>query len=97
MHALLAVLLLAPTARAAWPEDVTLSAMAEQDGVRVLGSQRAEFLKLVQDLGTIVANKPLAPARTLGTSGFDLGISNTFAFVQTGPQDDGSPSVWETT
>jgi hypothetical protein len=88
-------LLLGPAALAGWPEDVTLSAMAEQDGVRVLGSQREEYLELVQELGTIIANKPLIPARTLGSSGFDLGVSSTFAFVRAKLQQDGEPSVWE--
>lgn len=76
------------------PEDISLSGMAEHGGQHVSSDISADYQQLIRELGVIVSNKPLAPAGTLGASGFDLSFSNTFAFI-TATRSDGTPSPWE--
>ena len=66
---------LAPTAaQAAWPDDVSLSALATTNGQPVTNpaASRQAYETVVRELGTAIANKPMAPANTLGLSGFDV-------------------------
>lgn len=96
MRASLLLALASPTvAHAGWPEDVVVSGMLEHDGQLIdAGVARARFDELVAELGAGIANKPLAPARTLGSAGFDLSIGGTFVLTRTAAADDGSPSGW---
>ena len=89
-------LLLPGLAQAAWPNDITLSKMTEHGGLRVVDTDLlgADYQTLVAELGTAIANKPLAPAETLGASGFDFSFSNSFVFVLA-HRNDGTPSPWE--
>lgn len=91
MKTLALCLLLPTTALAAWPDDVTPSAMGEWQGSALVGSQEDAWLQLVDELGTAVANKPLAPAGTLGPLGFDLSTGTTLAFISHGTDDEPSP------
>ena len=89
------VSLLPGTALAAWPEDVTLGAMTEFDGVRVDNPEvlTAAYEELMLQLGSVIAPKPLAPAETPGAFGFDVSIGNSFLFLP--KSADGGPTVWE--
>jgi hypothetical protein len=88
-------LTLATTARAAWPEDVNLEGMLDQDGELVLDRELLgqSFRQLVMELGTMVANKPTTPADTLGTYGFDVYLSNQFVLTEARDRK-GEPSPW---
>lgn len=85
-------LLFAWAAEAA-PEDITLKGMTDFQGQHVTGDLSGDYLQLVAELGTMIANRPLYPAKTLGASGFDVSFTNTFAFV-TAQNPDGSPGPW---
>ncbi len=84
-----------PTARAAWPEDVDLPSMLEQDGEAVVDREvlGKSFRQLVMELGTMVANKPTTPADTLGIYGFDVDLSNQFVLTEARDRE-GLPSPW---
>ncbi|TNE84396.1 MAG: hypothetical protein EP330_29725 [Deltaproteobacteria bacterium] len=83
------------TALAAFPEDVVLSEMVDYRGVTVAeGSLTEEYKALIMELGTSVANQAVNPAETVGAFGFDVGIVNTFAFINSRTKD-GQPSAWE--
>lgn len=88
-------LTLATTAHAAWPEDVNLEGMLDQDGELVLDRELLgqSFRQLVMELGTMVANKPTTPADTLGTYGFDVDLSNQFVLTEARDRK-GEPSPW---
>lgn len=81
---LLSITALSAPAFAGWPADVTLSGMTSYQGVRqadaaLLG---ADYGSLVQELGSVVANRAEVPAKTLGAFGFDLSIGTSFQFVE---------------
>lgn len=83
MPRLLALIALCPTAAlAAWPEDVTPSAMTTFDGQAQLnsGNLGKMYSQLVAEVGTMVANKPLLPAETLGANGWEVGLTGDLAF-----------------
>ncbi|MCO4744587.1 MAG: hypothetical protein KC912_07360 [Proteobacteria bacterium] len=87
--------LLSSTALAAFPEDIVLSEMTEYRGVRIgQGDLSDAYKTLVMELGTAVANQPINPAETVGAFGFDVGIVNTFAFINSRTKD-GVVSPWE--
>jgi hypothetical protein len=97
MRSLSLLLLLCPTAaHAAWPEDVALSNMLEREGVAVLDPALLgdAYKQLVTELGTMIANKPTIPAKSLGAHGFafDLGAS---AVLTEATNRDGQPSPWD--
>jgi hypothetical protein len=93
----LAVLWLAlpSPALAAWPEDVDLESMPVHDGLPVLDRELLgnSYRQLVMELGTIVSNKPITPAETLGLNGFDIDLSTTFALTEAIDRK-GEPSPW---
>ena len=68
----LLALALPATAHAAWPDDVSLSALGTVQGQPVAdtAASRAAYETVVRELGTAIANQPMAPAETLGLSGF---------------------------
>jgi hypothetical protein len=82
-------------ARAAWPEDVDLPSMLEQDGEAVVDREvlGKSFRQLVMELGTMVANKPTTPADTLGAYGMDVDLSNQFVLTEARDRKD-QPSPW---
>ena len=80
---LIALLLLFPAnAVAAWPEDVTPSAMTEYGGEAQLQSQELGkmYQQLIAEVGTMVANKPLLPAETVGFNGWEVGYHMQWVF-----------------
>jgi hypothetical protein len=85
--------LLLPSLAQAQPEDLSLSSMQTWHDERVIADLHPDYLQLVRELGTVVANKPFAPPETLGAYGFDFEAANTFVF--TTPGADGAPNVWE--
>jgi hypothetical protein len=89
------LLLSAPTARAAWPEDVDLASMLDQDGEAVVDREvlGQSFRQLVTELGTMVSNKPTTPADTLGIYGFDVDLSSQFVLTEARDRK-GEPSPW---
>ena len=92
----LAALASAP-AHAGWPDDVSLSAMSTYDGEPV-DNQKATaeaYEQVVRELGVAIANKPIAPAETLGAHGFDVSLTSTVAFTSTSSDDADSPAAWE--
>ena len=93
---LLATLLLMPlTASGAYPEDVTPSEMVSFDGQLVLDSKLLgrQYEQLIKELGTVVANKPMAPAETLGAAGWDFAYYMQFIFNEARDRK-GDPSPW---
>lgn len=96
MPSFAALLLLVSPARAGWPEDVSLSSMTEHEGIRQVDSEALglAYATVVRELGIAIANKPLAPAETLGASGFEFAIHNTLAFNSTRSPDGVEPSPW---
>lgn len=96
MHRLTLLALLAPLpAFASWPDDVVVSDMLVNDGSEVDPAvARAGLDQVIGELGSAIANKPLWPARTLGSAGFDLSFGATFAPVTAAAGEDGNPSGW---
>lgn len=77
------MLTLCTVALAAYPEDPSLSAMTEHEGVRIVDSDllNAEYTQLVAELGTTVANQAVLPASTTGTYGFEFSATTTFVIT----------------
>lgn len=82
-------------AQAAWPEDVDLPSMLDQDGEPVVDREvlGKSFRQLVMELGTMVSNKPSTPADTLGIYGFEVDLSNQFVLTEARDRK-GQPSPW---
>jgi hypothetical protein len=91
----IALLLAVSTARAEWPEDVTLTGMLDQDGAPVVNSDvlGLDYHQLVKEIGSFAGNKPVHPAKTLGQYGWEFGVDTTIAIVTTWEQN-GEPSPW---
>lgn len=98
------MLLLVAAAWAAFPEDVSIVEMDEFNGASTYLPDTAQagsdyvvvgYQTMVKELGTAIANKPMAPGESLGINGFHVGIANTFAFVRTGTTDGTHPTGWD--
>lgn len=98
------MLLFIAAARAAFPEDVSISEMDEYNGASTYLPDTTQagsdyvvtgYQTLVKELGTAIANKPMAPGESLGINVFHVGIANTFVFVRTGSSDGIHPSGWD--
>ena len=86
---------LTPTAaQAAWPDDVSLSALATTNGQPVTNpaASRQAYETVVRELGTAIANKPMAPANTLGLSGFDVALVNSISFLDSWTDNPSNPA-----
>jgi len=93
---LLLLLAVSPApAWAAWPEDVDLYSMLDHDGLPVLDREvlGTSYRQLVLELGTMVSNKPVTPAETLGISGLDVDLSTQFILTEAIDRL-GQPSPW---
>lgn len=96
------MLLLATTALAAFPEQVSLLAMDDYKGASTQPTTRdaaddyviTGYQQMVRELGTAIANKPMAPGETLGLNGFHIGVATTVAFIDTATDANGNPSGW---
>lgn len=53
------------------------------------------YQTMVKELAVTIANKPIAPGRSLGMNGFQVSLGNTFAFIRTGSVDGTNPSGWD--
>ncbi len=84
-------------ARAAWPDDVSLSALGTVDGVSVtdVRGSRAAYETVVRQLAVSVANPPLGPAETSGLHGFDISLTNSVSFLDAYSERDSNPAPWE--
>ncbi len=92
---LLLLLALPPGVATASSDDVTLTRLVEWDNVPVDPALADEaFTVVVNQIGAAIANKPIAPADTLGLNGFDLGLSSTVAFVDAHDVSPTQPSPW---
>lgn len=93
------MLLVATAALAAFPEAVSLRAMEDYQGTAtepVASDYVADgYHTLVKELGLVVANKPLAPAETLGINGFSVTAGTSIAFIRTGTLDGENPTGWD--
>lgn len=91
----LAGALVTSPALAAWPEDIDLYSMLDQGGEPVLDRELLgqSYRQLVMELGTMVANKPVTPADTLGMFGFDVDVSTQFVLTEARDRK-GEPSPW---
>ena len=87
---------MSPVAQAAWPEDVTPSSMLEHDGEAMLEPAvlGATYEQLVKEVGTMVSNKAVLPAETLGANGWDYGFNMQWVFNEARDRA-GEPSPWE--
>jgi len=94
LSTMLALTLSSP-AWAGWPDDVTLSDINFWRGERVLDEAliAADYHQVLQELGAAISNKPMHGGDTLGIYGFEVGISNTIAFIDT-RSEAGLPSPW---
>jgi hypothetical protein len=72
-------------------QDLSLSAMSDHGGEHVVIDLNPSYLGLCRQLGTMIANRPVAPAKTTGSNGFALTFGNTFAFPRR-TEADGTPS-----
>ncbi|MBM4391717.1 MAG: hypothetical protein FJ090_11390 [Deltaproteobacteria bacterium] len=101
MRAALALALVLPApALAAFPERISILAMDDFAGASTESLKgddyvRAGYEQVVLELGSTLANKPMAPARTLGVAGFHVGVGNTLAFIRTGSIDGINPAGWD--
>lgn len=70
------------SAWAAWPEDVTPSAMTVHNGEAQLDSTALgeTYEQLMAEVGTMVANPAILPAETLGQNGWDYSFAMQFVF-----------------
>jgi hypothetical protein len=94
----LALLLLPTTALAAWPDDVSLRAMATIDGQPAGDTQaaRSAYETVVRQLGVAIANPSMAPAETSGFNGFDVSLTSSVAFLDAySAQGSSNPAPWE--
>ncbi len=86
-------------ALAGFPESISLRAMDDFDGVSTvpLGEDYVTtgYVQVAKELGVLLANKPLAPAETLGVNGFSVGVATTFGFTRTGSLDGANPAGWD--
>ncbi|MCA9488700.1 MAG: hypothetical protein KC621_02220 [Myxococcales bacterium] len=89
------LLAISSPAWASWPEDIDLYSMLDQDGEPVVDRELLgnSYRQLVMELGTMVSNKPVTPAETLGLDGFDVDISNQFILTEATDRK-GEPSPW---
>lgn len=92
--ALLVAAPLGPTAFAAEP-DVQLSGMTRHDDLAVLDPELLgeSYDQLVREIGTLIANKPMYAAETLGLYGFEFGIYDQFVLTEARDRK-GEPSPW---
>jgi hypothetical protein len=98
MHLLPLILsLFAPEASAAFPDDVSLSSMSTWRGQLVDNpkAQTDAYHTVVRQLSAGIANKSLAPARTLGLNGFEVQATQTWAFISAAGEDIFTPAPWE--
>jgi hypothetical protein len=98
------MLLLVAAAAVAAPQDVSILEMDDYDGASTYlpdttteGSDYVVtgYQTMVKELGTSIANKPMAPGESLGVNGFQVGIANTFSFIRTGSTDGTHPTGWD--
>ena len=90
-------------ASVAWAATPSITAMDDFNGASTYIPQTSAdadyvvegYRTLVQELGVTIANKPMAPAESLGINGFQVGVANTFAFIRTGSIDGTHPSGWD--
>lgn len=93
--AIFGVVFAAP-AYAAWPDDVSLGALATANGEAAsVNASREAYKTVVRELGTSIANKPVAPAHTLGLTGFDVMLTSGLGFVDAMANNDANPAPWE--
>jgi len=83
--------LAAGSAWAVYPNDVTFSGL---DPASDQGVAPGAYKDVVIELGAAVAAKPMAPASTIGTSGFDVSMNHSVTFVDAAGADN-IPSSWE--
>lgn len=96
----LALLAFPGFARAAYPQEISLLAMDDFGGVPTIAEASNDYVvtgyeTMVKELGAAIANKPMAPAETLGIYGFHVGVANSFAFIRAGSPDGENPSGWD--
>jgi hypothetical protein len=92
------LLLLPVPAPAAWPAEVVITDLTTHRGAPVAPEIAARgHDQVIRGLGVAVANKPVHPARTLGSAGTDVSFGLTATLLATEPDDDGNPSGWALT
>ena len=78
-------------AHAAWPDDVSLEALADDPGSTQ--DSRNAYSTVVRELGVAIANPSMGAARTSGMNGFDIQLVNSLAFIdaRSGRASDPAP------
>lgn len=97
MPALPILLVAVLPARASYPDDVSLTALAswngeEQTNLKTLGEA---YATVVQELGVAIANKMTGPAETLGTDGMDVSMTTSWTFIHGHSDDASKPAPWQ--
>lgn len=96
-YAALALLLAPVAAEAAWPEDVTLSAMTTFEG-RPQTDQSvlsADYGQVVRELAAAISTHTIMPPSTLGLKGFEVTFDTNIAFVDVYRHTTNIPAPWE--
>jgi hypothetical protein len=93
-------LALSTQAHAGYPERISLRAMEDYDGAPTVVTAGNDYVaegyrQMARELGLLVANKPVAPAETLGVNGFAVTVSTAFGFTRNGTLDGTNPSGWD--
>ncbi|MDP6933833.1 MAG: hypothetical protein QGG40_12995, partial [Myxococcota bacterium] len=85
----------ATPALGAFPDDVVLTQLDTWSGAAVSNANTMSqaYETVLRQLGAGVANKPMAPANTLGIHGLEVGFLSGFGFIDAGGDED-DPSPW---
>ena len=84
------------TAVAAELDSLSLTAMSDwgSDPYTNANSIGVAYDKVVRQLGAAIANRPVAPVRSLGIHGGEISLRNTVTILDSQIRLDGSPSPW---
>ena len=80
-------------AHAAWPDDVSLEALADDPGSTQ--DSRNAYSTVVRELGVAIANPSMGAARTSGMNGFDIQLVNSLAFIDARSGRASDPAPWQ--
>lgn len=87
---------LSTPAFASWPGDLSVERMAQHQGQPVEPDVALHgFEQITRGLAATIANKPVAPARTLGAAGVDVSFGLTTLLRDRSAPSTGAPNGWD--
>ena len=86
-------------ARAAWPDDVSLTQLGTWNGAEVTDPKAmgSAYEAVVKQMAVGITNKPMQPAETLGVNGFAVTLDSEWGFIDAHNDDSDSPAPWQRT